>query len=83
MATGLRAEWLAVHVEAPSHIKPSEKDLKILAEHMRLAESLGAQIVTLTGSKASEEILTYASQRNVSKIIVGKPTHPRWKDKLL
>ena len=83
MAAGLRAEWIAVHVEAPSHIKPSEKDLKTLAEHMRLAESLGAQTVTLTGHKASEEILNYARQHNISKIIVGKPTHSRWKDKLL
>jgi len=82
MAAGLRGEWIAVHVEAPSHIKPSEEDLKILAEHMRLAESLGAQTATLTGQKASEEILAYARQRNISKIIVGKPTHPRWKDKL-
>ena len=82
MAAGLRGEWIAVHVEAPSHIKPSEGDLKILAEHMRLAESLGAQTATLTGHKASEEILNYARQRNISKIIVGKPTHPRWKDKL-
>jgi len=83
MAAGLRAEWIAVHVEAPSHIKPSQEDLKTLAEHMRLAERLGAETVTLTGHKASEEILNYARQRNVSKIIVGKPTHPRWKDKLL
>ncbi len=83
MAAVLRAEWIAVHVEAPSHIKPSERDVKTLAEHMRLAESLGAQTVTLTGHKASEEILTYARQRNVSKIIIGKPTHARWKDKIL
>ncbi len=83
MAAGLRAEWIAVHVEAPSHIRPSQGDLRLLAEHMRLAESLGAQTATLTGRKASEEILNYARQRNISKIIVGKPTHPRWKDKLL
>ena len=83
MAAGLRAEWIAVHVEAPSHVRASQEDLKLLAEHMRLAESLGAQTVTLTGHKASEEILNYARQRNVNKIIIGKPTHPRWKDKLL
>jgi len=29
----------------------------------------------------SEEILTYARSRNVTRIIVGKPTHARWKDK--
>ncbi len=83
MAAGLRAEWIAVHVEAPSHVRASDDDLKTMAEHIRLAESLGAETVTLSGHKASEEILNYARQRNVSRIIVGKPTHPRWKDKLL
>src|SRR5512135_1091497 len=82
MATGLRAEWIAVYVEAPHKVKPSESDLRHLAEHMRLAESLGAETVTLSGAKASEEILSYARDRNVTKIIVGKPTHPRWKDKV-
>ncbi len=83
MAAGLRAEWIAVHVEAPSHISPSQEDLRLLTEHMRLAASLGAETVTLTGSKASEEILSYARKRNINKIIVGKPTHPRWKDRIL
>ncbi|MGD0886820.1 MAG: sensor histidine kinase KdpD [Thermodesulfovibrionales bacterium] len=82
MAAGLRAEWVAVYVDAPHKVKPSESDLRQLAEHMRLAESLGAETVTLSGQKASEEILTYARDRNVTKVIVGKPTHPRWKDKL-
>jgi two-component system, OmpR family, sensor histidine kinase KdpD len=82
MAAGLRAEWIAVYVEAPHKVKPTESDLRQLAEHMRLAESLGAETVTLSGPKASEEILNYARDRNVTKIITGKPTHPRWKDKL-
>ncbi|MGE5855759.1 MAG: DUF4118 domain-containing protein, partial [Syntrophaceae bacterium] len=83
MAAGLRAEWIAVNVEAPSHVHPSEEDKRLLAEHMRLAESLGAETVTLTGHRVSDEILSYARLRNVGKIIVGKPTHPRWKDKIL
>ena len=82
MAAGLRAEWIAVNVEAPAHVRSSEEDKRLLAEHMRLAESLGAETVTLTGHRVSEEILNYARRRNMSKIIVGKPTHPRWKDKL-
>jgi two-component system sensor histidine kinase KdpD len=49
---------------------------------MRLAESLGAETATLTGHRISEEILNFARSKNVNKIIVGKPTHPRWKDKL-
>jgi len=82
LAVVLRTEWIAVHVEAPSQVRPSEQDLRQLADHMRLAESLGAETVTLSGQRMSEEILTYARTRNVSKIIIGKPTHPRWKDKL-
>ena len=82
MAAGLRGEWIAAYVEAPHKVTPSDSDLRQLAEHMRLAESLGAETVTLSGHKASEEILNYSRSRNVSKIIVGKPTHPRWKDKV-
>src|SRR4030043_259183 len=82
MAAGLRADWLSVYVEAPTAVKPSESDIRQLSDHMRLAESLGAETVTLSGHKASEEILNYARTRNVTKIIIGKPTHPRWKDKI-
>ncbi len=82
LAAGLRTEWIAVHVEAPAQVRPSEQDLRQLADHMRLAESLGAETVTLSGQRMSEEILNYARSRNVSKLIIGKPTHSRWKDKL-
>jgi two-component system sensor histidine kinase KdpD len=82
MSAGLRADWITVYVEAQTAVKPSESDLRQLADHMRLAESLGAETVTLSGHKASEEILNYARARNVTKIVIGKPTHPRWKDKL-
>ena len=82
MSAGLRADWIAANVEAPGKVRPSERDIKGLAENMRLAESLGAETVVLSGHKASEEVLNYARSRNVTKIIIGKPTHPRWKDKL-
>jgi two-component system sensor histidine kinase KdpD len=82
LAAVLRTEWIAVHVEAPSRVRSSDRDVKLLADHMRLAESLGGEAVTLSGQTMSEEILTYARERNVSKIIIGKPTHSRWKDKL-
>jgi len=49
---------------------------------LRLAEQLGAETITLSGERVSEELLAYAHQRNVNKIIVGKPIHPRWRDLL-
>ena len=34
---------------------------------------------TLSGHDVSDEILAYARARNVTKIVVGKPTRPRWR----
>ncbi|OQX13442.1 MAG: two-component system sensor histidine kinase KdbD [Desulfobulbaceae bacterium A2] len=82
MAAGLRADWLAVHVEAPSKVRPSPDDIRRLGEHMRLAESLGAETVSISGHRASDDIMAYARSRNVTKLIIGKPTHPRWKDRV-
>ena len=82
LAAGLRAEWIALHVEAASRVQPSQNDLKQVGDHMRLAESLGAESVILSGPRLSEEVLRYARSKNVTRIIVGKPTHSRWKDKI-
>ena len=49
-------------------------------ENLRLAEQLGAETVRLSGESAAQEVILYARSRNVTKIVVGKPTHPRWRD---
>lgn len=82
MSTDLCCDWLSVTVEAPVKVRPSEQDLIQLTEHMQLAESLGAETVTLSGHRVSEELLNYARSRNVTRIIIGKPTHSRWKDRV-
>jgi two-component system sensor histidine kinase KdpD len=80
MAAGLHADWLAVYVETPAHASLPEADRQRIIQTLRLADSLGAETVTLSGERVSEELLAYARRRNVSKIIVGKPVHPRWRD---
>ena len=57
----------------PGHLRLPEADRDRVVQTLRLAEQLGAETVTLSGQKVSEEILTYARTRNVSKIVVGKP----------
>lgn len=79
MADSLRAEWIVAYVETPAHARLSEADRAQVAETLRLAERLGAETVTLSGQRISEEILAHARARNVSKIIVGKPAGPLWK----
>ncbi|HBP64792.1 MAG TPA: sensor histidine kinase KdpD, partial [Desulfosporosinus sp.] len=74
MATSQNAEWIAVHVEPLlHHLSKNEADRDSLAKNIRLAETLGAEIMSLTGDDIAEEILEIANKRNVSQIIIGKP----------
>lgn len=77
MATALGAEWLAVAVQTSDR---QNRDVQSsLAQHMRLAERLGAETHTLVGETVASAVLEYARQRNVTKIIVGKTAQPWWK----
>jgi two-component system, OmpR family, sensor histidine kinase KdpD len=80
LAEQLRAEWVVVYVETPAELRLPQKERDRVWQTLRLAERLGAQTVTLSGCRPAEEILRYARRRNVSKIVVGKPLHARWKD---
>jgi two-component system sensor histidine kinase KdpD len=82
MAAGLRADWVAVYVETPAHTRLSRADQDAIAQNLSLAEQLGAQTVTLSGHSVSEEVLAYARDHNINRILVGKPTHSRWRDRL-
>jgi two-component system sensor histidine kinase KdpD len=79
MATGLQAEWLAVHVEAPRlHLSQAEHNQVI--QNLRLAAVLGAETRILHGRDLVKEIINFAHEWNVTKIIIGKQIRPRWKD---
>ena len=82
MAAGLRAEWVVVNVETPATARLSNADRDRAVQTLRLAEQLGAQTVTLTGHDVAAEVLTYARRRNVTRILLGKPASPRWREAL-
>jgi two-component system sensor histidine kinase KdpD len=80
MAAGLRADWAAVYVETPAHAHLPREDREWVDQHLQLAESLGGSAVRLSGESVSAALLVYSRDHNVTKILVGKPTHPRWRD---
>jgi two-component system sensor histidine kinase KdpD len=82
LAERLRAEWMVVYVETPAELRLPKEDRDRVWQTLRLAERLGAETVTLSGERPAGEILRYARRRNVSKIVVGKPTRARWRDYL-
>ncbi|WAS96359.1 sensor histidine kinase [Nannocystis punicea] len=79
MAAGLRAEWIALHVETPRMALRKDKR-GALAETIRLAESLGAEVVQIGGEPIAERVLEYARGRNVTRLVVGKPSRSRLRE---
>jgi two-component system, OmpR family, sensor histidine kinase KdpD len=82
MAAAMRMSWYAVTVETPAAQRLPSADRARITQHLRLAEKLGAETVTLTGERAAEEILRFARGANVTKIVVGKPRARTLRDRL-
>lgn len=80
MATGLRAEWLALHVETPQLALAGESVRAQVGETLRLAESLGAEVAHITGERVDREVLAFARLRGVTRLIIGKPLRRRLRD---
>ncbi len=78
MARSLKAEWIAVFVEAP-RLRLTKQQRDNALQYLRLAEQLGGETITLTGKDVVQEITSFARMRNVTKIILGKQIRPRWK----
>lgn len=71
LASGLHADLLVANVE--SGRQRSDADEQYLAKNMRLAEEMGAEVLTLSGRNIPREILDLTFKRNVTEIVVGKP----------
>lgn len=82
-AVGLRGEWIVAYVETPELQRlPAEKRDGILRV-LRLAEQLGAETVTLSASEMSQALIDFCNDRNITKIVIGKPSRRGWKRWLL
>jgi two-component system, OmpR family, sensor histidine kinase KdpD len=81
MASALHARWFAVYVEPRRARKLPATAQAQLSRNLRLAEQLGAEVVTLSGEDAPNEILLFARERNITKLIVGKPSAHRLRDR--
>ena len=73
-------DWYAVYVETPDEepgrIEP--KTYSILQENIRLAESLGAEVVKLKGRNVADELLKFACENEITHVIFGQSARSRW-----
>lgn len=72
MANAFHGRLTALYVETPDSVNMSKEDIKGLNDNTRLAEQLGAKVVTSYGNDIVEEIAAYAKVARVSKIVLGR-----------
>jgi len=81
MAGALHARWFAVYVEPRTATGQHKAAEAQLSQNLKLAEQLGAEVVTLSGEDAAKTLLKFAREHNITKIIAGKPVTSRWRDR--
>lgn len=81
MAMGLQVDWIALHVDAPT-LNLSEEERNRVMQNLRFAEQLGAETRIVPGLDIVKEILDFAREQNITRIIIGKKIRSRWHDLL-
>ncbi len=81
LAIALHAPWIVVYVETPNLIRLPEAERNRRIAWLNLAETLGAETITLGGPTVGAELLNYARTRNVTRVLLGEPSRrgiARW-----
>ncbi len=79
MAGAFHGAFTALFVETPASKELDEKAVERLQDNLRLAEQLGAQIITVYGENIPEQIAEYVKASGITKIVMGRSAHiKRW-----
>ncbi|HEY6484567.1 MAG TPA: sensor histidine kinase KdpD [Steroidobacteraceae bacterium] len=79
LADALDCDWTVVYVETPALLRLSNAERNRRIDVLRLAESLGAETVTLDGPTVAATLLEYMQTRNATRVIVGSPKRHGWR----
>jgi two-component system sensor histidine kinase KdpD len=79
LAQSLKAEWIVLYVETAKLQRLSKEQRDAILRTLKLAEELGAETLTLSGSSLADEVISFARTRNATRIVLGKPTLSGWK----
>lgn len=72
LAYAFHASFTGIYVETPQMQEADEKTRAAVKNHMDLARTLGADIVTVYGADIAYQIVEYAIVGNISKIVMGR-----------
>nr|WP_024966894.1 two-component system sensor histidine kinase KdpD [Pantoea sp. IMH] len=79
LAARLGCEWHAITVETSSLHRQGEARRRTVLRTLQLAQSMGAETASLSGTDEASATVRYAREHNLGKIIVGRTTQRRWR----
>jgi len=82
MSGGLKSPWSAIYIENERHFRLSKEGQEAVERTLRLAERMGGKTEIVQGQNAASDILAYAHEHGITKIIVGKTSKSRWRELL-
>ncbi|HTW37185.1 MAG TPA: sensor histidine kinase KdpD [Steroidobacteraceae bacterium] len=78
LADQRHVRWTALHVQTiAQRLTPAQREQ--LEANLALAEQLGAETATVSGTRVGTEVLEYARQHNAAQVLVGRPHGRRWR----
>ncbi len=78
VADQLRASWTVLYVQTARHHRLNNAERDRIADHLRLAEKLGADALSIPGGNIADDLIAYARANNVTLIMIGKSARTRW-----
>ena len=78
LAAKLQADWLAVHVDAPSWPRVTLAGRERILRNLKLAQSLGAETASITGEDVAQALVQFARSRNAGKLVIGQSHGRGW-----
>jgi len=78
VADRLKCKWTAIYVEGPRFARLDEAARNRIADAMRLAEKLGADVAVIPGNQIADALVRYAQANNITQIVIGKSDRSRW-----
>jgi two-component system sensor histidine kinase KdpD len=80
IAGRLASDWYAVYVETPKEepgrILPT--DHVALADNIRFAQQLGANVVKLKSTRVADALVEFAKREGITHVIFGQSARSRW-----
>jgi two-component system sensor histidine kinase KdpD len=77
MAQRIGAEFYVFYVDIG--VDDSAENRRTLAENIRFAENLGAQIVKTRGKNVAEEVAKIVKEKHITQVVFGRSAVKGWK----